>query len=129
MAEPANTTPLPDPQCESTPEHPDDAPAPLFGRGEVDYLVRINEEHRQASDFSEAAIAAAQAAAEDLARGRCTSLDGIAAKLEWVLSQQLACIDLAERADATTGWRLIEALAVATSALDLHRIIRCHQEG
>ena len=124
MADANDTPSTPSAACENAPGHPtgaqakrpDAAAAPLFGRGEIDHIVRRC--HEDGGD--------PLSCAWNLAEADCISLDGIAAKLEWLLQRQIRNLKPATIGRRGCTWEVIEMTAVMSSVLDLHRIIRCH---
>ena len=135
MADAFDTPFTPDPQQEQTVPEPqaaapecceDDGPVPLFGLGEVRAALK---RWRDRETDAECEVDDILSAAQDLALQQCTSLDGIAAKLELVVDQQISSFTVSRLSGADAGWQLVELMAAVTAVTDLHRIRRLGAEA
>ena len=126
MAEATDTRSTPEAQRESARQHPDDNPYGLFETGENVHIIK--RWHELAVDFHSEVSEQMHFAAE-VATNVCTSLDGIATKLEYALGCRIANLNVPDHEERAVAWQMIEVLALATSVIDLHRIRRLGAEA
>ncbi|MFO1071159.1 MAG: hypothetical protein U1E17_00275 [Geminicoccaceae bacterium] len=113
-------------QCESARQHPDDEPYGPFEVGENASTVK--RWHEQDASFASSILDRMHFASE-MAASVCTSLDGIAAKLEYVLGQRIADIAAVAHEELAVARQTVEIMALATSLIDLYRIRRIGAEA